>query len=122
MNSNLHPDILRNIDDSKKNGGIWLDKLALGTQIEVQTRNTLYKIEVLLGGKFKIKGGTYFPRSAIGSIAGSTWGGSMLKQNWLGVDMHMELYHPSGDHGRITTTAVRSLKVVAPDSSWECTL
>lgn len=118
--SNLHPTILKNIEDSKKNGGIELDKLAVGSRIEAQTRNTLYKIKVLDGGRFEIHGGTYFPEPTIGGISGSTWGGSMIKGKWLGVDMHMELYHP--EDGKITTTAVRSLKVLAPDGSWEYTL
>jgi hypothetical protein len=119
---NLHPDIIRNIEESQKNGGIQLDKLAAGTRIEAQTRNTLYRIKVLEDGRFEIHGGTYFPEPTIGGISGSTWGGSMIKGKWLGVDMHMELWHPSGDHGRITTTAVRSLKVLAHDGSWEYTL
>jgi hypothetical protein len=120
MNTHLHPDILRNIEDSKKKGGIELDKLAAGTRIEAQTKNTLYKIVVNNDGTFDIYGGHYFPVCVTAHIAGSTWGGSMLKSKWLGVDMHMELYHP--EDGKITTTAVRSLKVVAPDASWEYSL
>lgn len=126
MNSNLHPDILRNIEESKKNGGIQLDKLTAGTCIEAQTRNTLYKIRVLENGKYMIEGGFYFEEPTEASIVGSTWGGSMLKPRWLGIDMHMEFWHPSNrlgnGHGTITTTAVRSLKVLASDQSWEYTL
>jgi hypothetical protein len=118
--NNLHPAILKNIEDSKKNGGIELDKLAPGTRIEAQTRNTLYKIVAKGDGTFDIQGGTYFPQCINARIAGSTWGGSMLKIKWLGIDMHMELYHPQD--GKITTTAVRTLKVLAPDGSWEYTL
>lgn len=37
MNARLHPDILRNIETSKKNGGVELDKLAVGTRLEAHT-------------------------------------------------------------------------------------
>jgi hypothetical protein len=119
--NNLHPSILKNIEDSKKSGGIELDKLTPGTRVEAQTKNTLYKIKVLDNNRFEIHGGHYFPEPTVdGGISGSTWGGSILKAKWLGIDMHMELYHPQD--GKIMTTAVRTLKVLAPDGSWEYTL
>jgi len=124
--TNLHPDIVRNIEESKKNGGVQLDKLAVGACLEAQTRNTLYKIKVLENEKYMIEGGFYFEEPTEASIAGSTWGGSMLKQGWLGIDMYIEFWHPNNrlgnGNGTITTTAVKSLKVIASDGSWEYTL
>lgn len=117
----LHPDVVRNIELSKKNGGIELDRLAVGTRIEAQTKNTLYKIEVLENGEFRIEGGKFFVEPTIGHISGSTWGGSMLKNKWLGIDMHIEMFHPDFP-GYIVTSATKSLKVLAPDGSWEYTL
>ena len=116
-------DILNNIKASEKNGGIDLSKLPPGTRVEAQTLNTLYKICVVGDGTFEVEGGKYFPSPTVTRIAGSTWGGSMLKMKWLGVDMHIEMANPNPTGGRImTTTAVKSLKVIAPDGSWEYTL
>lgn len=120
MHKNLHADIIRNIEESQKNGGVELKKLAPGTRIEAQTKNSLYKITVREDDQFEIQGGFYFPMELTSHISGSTWGGSMLKMKWLGVDMHIELWHP--ERGKITTTAVRTLKVIAPDESWEYSL
>ena len=99
------------IKDQEKRG-IELNKLAVGTVIEAKTMNSLYRIRVLGGNRFEAKGGAYFPEPTEVSIPGSTWGGSMLKMNWVGVGMCIE-FNPC------TTTAVQTLKVIAPDGSWE---
>jgi hypothetical protein len=112
MSKHLHPDILAKIEASKKQGGIELDKLAIGTKIEAQTRNTFYKIEKLPNGRFRVEGGTYFSQPKETYIGGSTWGGSMMKINWMAVGMHISF-------SQCDTTAVQKLKVIAPDGSWE---
>jgi hypothetical protein len=117
---NLHPDIVRRIEESEKQGGIKLTELAVGTRVEAQTRNTLYKIAVLENGKYMVEGGFYFPEPKEAWISGSTWGGSMLKMKWLGIGMHMEFGNP--ECGTVTSTAVKSLKVLASDGSWEYSL
>lgn len=109
---NLHPEIERRIEEQKKQGGIEIDKQPIGTRIEAQTRNTLYKIEILAGGKAKVEGGRYFSEPKETRISGSTWGGSMLKMHWLGIGMHIEF-------PECTTTPVVKLKIIAPDGAWE---
>ncbi|MCI0565326.1 MAG: hypothetical protein MN733_43225 [Nitrososphaera sp.] len=123
MNQHLHPDIVRNIEEQQKRGGVQLDKLAVGTKVEAQTLNTLYKIEVLRNGKQRIEGGKYFPQAVETRISGSTWGGSMLALKWLGLGMNMEIHKgvPS-DRPIFTTSPVQSLKIIAPDGSWEYSL
>lgn len=97
--------------------GVDIAKLKAGTKLEVQTRNTLYKITILNPQKQKIEiqgGQIEEPEEAI--LQGSTWGGSMLKLHWVGYMMHMEIYR--AQHiGAMVTTGVRSLKVIGPD--WE---
>lgn len=102
------------------NTGINLEKLAVGTRIEAKTKNTFYKILVKENCNFEIEGGAYFKKAGPAKITGSTWGTSALKLKWLAIDMYMEIIHP--EYGRITTTKTKSLKVIAPDGSWEYTL
>lgn len=115
QDSHLDPELLRRIAEQKKQGGIEIDKQATGTRIEAQTKNTLYKITVLANGRVMVEGGRYFPEPKETRISGSTWGSSILKFNWLGVGMHIEF-------SECTTTAVKSLKIIAPDASWEYSL
>ena len=107
-----HADILERMKEQKARGGIELDKLPIGTIIEAHTRNTLYKITALGKGDFEVEGGKYCPLPTVTRINGSTWGGTMIQVGWLGIDMHIEFFH-------FTTTAIKSLKVIAPDGSWE---
>lgn len=100
---------------AKKQGGIQLDQLAINTKIEAQTKNTLYRITVLDNDKYKVEGGRHYSQPTETHIGGSTWGGSMIKVGWLGLGMHIEF-------PECTTTAVKTLKVVAPDESWEYVL
>lgn len=118
-NKDVHQDIRKLIEEQEDKDGIDLSRLSIGTMLKVQTRNTLYTIEILGNDKFLIEGGRYFPEPYETFINGSTWGGSMLKLNWIGIDMFMELGPNSEKHGFITTSAVKSVKIVAPDKSWE---
>ena len=115
---NLHPDIQRRLDEQEKLGGVQLDELEPGTKIEVQTLNTLYTIEVLENGKYMVSGGSYFSAPTETHIGGSTWGSSMLKLKWLGINMHIEMGHPA-KNGIITTSPVQAIKIIAPDGEGE---
>jgi hypothetical protein len=115
VNQHLHPDILLRIENAKKQGGVRLDELAVGTKLEVQTRNTLYRISVLGNSKYLVEGGRKFPHPTETYLGGSTWGGSMIKVGWLGIGMHMEFTE-------CVTTAVETIRIVAPNDKWEYTL
>jgi hypothetical protein len=93
--------------------GIDLGRLPIGTIVEARTKNSLYKIKKLENGEHEIEGGKHFPEPCINGINGSTWGGSMIKMNWLGIGMHIEFTNGP------TTSPVQSLKIIAPDASWE---
>ena len=108
--------ILKRLAEQEKRGGIQIGMLQPGTRIEAKTKNTLYEIEILDPVNrpliIKIHGGSYFKEPASVQLNGSTWGGAMLKLGWLGIGMCMEF-------AECTTTPVQSLKVIAPDKSWE---
>lgn len=119
MNKHLHPDILKRIEAQEKLGGIKIDELEVGTKIEAQTFNSLYTIEVLENGKFMVNGGTRFTAPQEVAIAGSTWGGSMLKMKWIGINMCIEMEHPNPERDILLTSLVQTITVIAPDGSWE---
>ena len=45
-------------------------------------------------------------------IAGSTWGGSMLKQYFIGRGMHLEFMHPK--YRRVLTSAILEIHQSSP--------
>lgn len=93
MHKNLSPEINNNLAQSEKDGGVWLKDLEIGDFVLVQTQNSMYRInktdDVL--NSITIEGHAHFCPAAVPvRIAGSTWGGSMLKGSFVGVDMHLE--------------------------------
>ena len=101
----------------QEQNGVKLEQLEIGTTIEAQTTNSLYYIKVLGSGRFEVQGGKHFPRPTTTFINGSTWGGSMIKTKWLGIDMRIEMGHPL-KASVLTTSPVQSLRIIGPDGSW----
>ena len=112
---NLSDEINRCIDSSTPDNGVTLSKLPAGTVLTVRVEGgDVYTIKILRLAatdpfKVLIQGGRYFPEQTEVYFSGSTWGGSMLKIHWVGVDMHMEIGHPNKP-GVITTSAVESIQ------------
>ena len=102
MNSTLfvpHPNlddrINHNIIQSEIEGGVFLRDLDHGTELEVQTENRFYRIVYCGGGQGFISGHPEFcPDPVLVNIHGSTWGGSMIKSNFIGRGMHLEFQKP----------------------------
>lgn len=87
-------------------GGVQIDRLDIGTVLEVQTCNSLYTIEVLDNKKFSVQGGSRFIHPCETWIGGSTWGGSMIKIKWIGIGMHIEMGHPNPEKSILLTSPV----------------
>lgn len=123
---NLSDEINANLAKSEILGGIWLslpgeyatearkealakgNVLTVGKSLKVQTRNTLYVIEKRGENDFWISGhAKYCPVPTKANIHGSTFGGSMLKMNYVGRDMHLEFSIPG--HDPITTSAIQDI-------------
>lgn len=93
--SNLSDEVNRNIVQSEVEGGVLLGTLQPSTVLHIQTQNHRYTAVLLGGGEALISGHpTYCPEPVQVAIAGSTWGGSMLKQRYIGRGMHLEFSHP----------------------------
>jgi hypothetical protein len=74
---------------------VYLDELSEGAVLEVETQHHGYTIVIGGRGRDLISGHPkYCPDPVAVSIAGSTWGGSMLKVRFIGRGMRLEFRHP----------------------------
>ena len=102
---NFSDEINRNIIQSEIEGGVLLRDLPLGAVLEVQTLNHLYRIVNERDGTAWISGHPVFcPEPVLVDIHGSTWGGSMIRERFIGRGMHLEFGHP--DYSQVTTSRI----------------
>ena len=88
--------INRNVVESEILGGVHLRDVPPETVLEVQTQNHTYTIVHKGWGQALISGHPDFcPDPVLVQIHGSTWGGSLLKQSFIGRGMHLEFRHPA---------------------------
>jgi uncharacterized protein YdcH (DUF465 family) len=99
-----YDEVNRNIVQSEIEGGVYLEELPPATVLEIRTQNHSYTA-VLLGCSNALLSGhpQYCPEPVEVTIAGSTWGGSMLKARFIGRGMHLEFNHPEYDTPIITS-------------------
>ena len=117
-----HPNLTKEVNDaiieSELNGGVDLSKLEIGKKVIVRTLNTTYTIEKLGDKKYTIYGSSkYCPSPTLASIPGSTFGGSMLKLDYIGIGMFLEfsLYGGNirpGQYPVITTSQIQEVTVL----------
>ena len=101
---NLADDVNHAIIQSEIEGGVFLHDLPPSTVLEIQTMHHCYTA-VLLGGSHALISGhpEFCPSPVHVAIAGSTWGGSMLKLQYVGRGMHLEFHHPEYDTPIVTS-------------------
>lgn len=101
---NLSDEVNRNIVQSEIEGGVFLNELPPATVLEIQTRHHCYLVVLLRDGRALISGHPqYCPEPVLVALAGSTWGGSMLKQRFVGRGMHLEFCHPEYETPIVTS-------------------
>jgi hypothetical protein len=92
---NLSDEVNGNIVGSEIEGGVSLGDLPPSTVLEIQTQHHRYTAVFLGESQALISGHPeYCPEPVLVAIAGSTWGGSMLKLRYIGRGMHLEFCHP----------------------------
>lgn len=93
---NLGDDVNGNIIQSEIEGGVFLEGLPPDTLLQIRTQHRSYTALFLGEGMALISGHPeYCPQPVQVTIAGSTWGGSMLKVRFIGRGMHLEFHHPN---------------------------
>jgi hypothetical protein len=111
---NLSDEVNRHIVQSEIEGGVFLKDLPASTVLQIYTCHHCYTA-VLLGGSQALISGhpEYCPLPVPVAIAGSTWGGSMLKLHFVGRGMHLEFHHPEYKTP-IVTSPVREIQECHP--------
>lgn len=82
--------------------------------ILVRTQNTLYDLRIrgneISGLAYRNDGHkNYLVVRRLINVHGSTWGGSMLKMNYIGIGMHLEFSIPG--QKTVTTSEIQSLTI-----------
>ena len=84
----------------------------VGATIEVTTKHTVYTIKRISWDDALIKGHPQFcPEPVHATISGSTWGGSMIWNHFIGRGMHLEFVIQ--DVGRVTTSQIVEIRELA---------
>ena len=112
---NLGDGVNRNIIQSEIEGGVFLEGLPPDTVLEIRTQHHFYKAQLLGEGAALISGHPEFcPEPVQVTIAGSSWGGSMLKMRYIGRGMHLEFHHPSYKTPIITSAIQEICEPIVP--------
>jgi len=87
---------------------VFLEGLPPDTVLQIQTQHHSYTALLLGEGVALISGHPeYCPDPVQVTIAGSTWGGSMLKVRFIGRGMRLEFHHPGYATPIVTSTDSR---------------
>ena len=102
----------RNIVQSEIEGGVYLPNLPQGAAVEIETRNHTYRLVHCGENTVELSGHpTFCPEPVRVKIYGTTWGGSMIRQGFIGRSMHLEFGHP--DYSTpITTSRIVEIREV----------
>jgi hypothetical protein len=89
--------------------GIQIDALQDLDTFAVRTRNSVYEITIVSArhARVLVRGGRFFPAHTAAWLAGSSLGGSFLKQHGIYVGFRMELQY---ERHSVVTTEVRSIE------------
>ena len=118
---NLGGEVNHNIVQSEIEGGVFLKDLPAATVLQIQTQNRCYTAVLVDEGSALISGHPqYCPQPVLVAIAGSTWGGSMLKRRFVGRGMHLEFRHPEYQTP-IVTSRIKEIRECARLSQSEVT-
>ena len=110
---NLSDEVNHSIVQSEIEGGVFLNDLPSEAVLQIRTQNHCYTAVLQGGGCALISGHPqYCPQPVLVAIAGSTWGGSMLKRRFVGRGMHLEFCHPEYQRP-IVTSSIQEIKEVS---------
>ena len=106
--SSFSEDVNNRIVRSEIEGGVHLQGIDKGTSLLVETENRNYRIEFRDAGTYISGHPVFCPTPVPVSLHGSSWGGSMLKVDYIGRGMHLEFHHP--DFKTITTSRIVEIR------------
>jgi len=102
---NLSDEVNRQIIRSEIEGGVYLRDLRCGAVLQIEMQDWVCTFQYCGENEALVSGhGRICPQPVRVQVAGSTWGGSMLKQYFIGRGMHLEFNHPT--FGRVVTASI----------------
>jgi hypothetical protein len=108
---NFDDGINRAICQSEIDGGVNVNQLFPGAELEVETHYHTYRVIYEGDGEMTICGHPEFcPDPIRVHLAGSTWGTPMIKLRFIGRGMKMEFIHPT--MGVIQTSRARDVREI----------
>jgi hypothetical protein len=94
--------------------GVYLNDLSEGQELAIRTDNRCYRVVNRGMGKALISGHPrYCGKPVLVKIEGSTWGGSALKTDFIGIGMHLQFRLP--EDGRVTTSRIVEIRSASPE-------
>ncbi len=106
----LAADVYGRMVASEVEGGVRMPSLPDGSRLRVQTQSRTYEIRLDKGQTLIWGHPEFCPRPVAVRINGSSWGGSMLKRDYLGLGMRLEFQHPQ--HATVTTSPILSVQLL----------
>ena len=106
--------IVKLIEQSEKDGGIWLKDVEPDQLIEVYTQKSIYRLALVDKVKHLVavnSTGAHIDKPEICILNGSTFGGSMIRLGWIGIGMNLEFHRRRKVRPILTTSAVKTIKV-----------
>ena len=99
--------------------GIGLIDVEAFATLVVRTDNSVYRITILRphAREVLVQGGKFFPERTRACLSGSTFGGSCLKIDWVGLGLHLEFH--AGDQC-IITSHVCAIAIEPPATGAQC--
>ena len=100
------------VEEAKNAPGIDVTKLQPGTEIMVSTAKSVYQIKVIdqIKNQIEIVGGKHAPAPVLATFIGSTHGGSIIRNGWIGRGLCLEVRLPK--NLMLTTSPVTEAKVI----------
>lgn len=105
----IEPKLLARIEGQEEKDGVDLSTKHKGDRVTFETVNTIYEIEKVEERLWLLTGGKRWSGDNARTkviIVGSTFGGSIIKVDWLGEGMNVEVYEPSKGKTVVTSPVV----------------
>jgi len=109
---NLTPEVNAAIGQSEIEDGVFLKSLPVSAVLSIETQSRTYTLEKRSTSEYFISGHPkYCPSPTLAYIAGSRWGGSMVRVAFVGRGMRLEF--STDAHGGVLTSAIREITEVS---------
>lgn len=106
----LGAEVYGRIVASEAAGGVRVRDLPNGSRLRVRTQNRTYELQIRDGETLICGHPRFCPCPVPVRVSGSSWGGSMLKRDYVGLGMRLEFQHPV--HAKVTTSWIVSVQVL----------